>query len=220
MEKFRGKHRGRRAFIACNGPSLNDTDVSKLKNEIVFGLNRGYLKKDLKITYLVVVNDLVEHQFRDELLKVRCKAFFTNSLHCPHCYGMLWTPNKPTFTGDPTKPMWQGHTVTYAAMQLAYFMGIKNLYLIGCDHSYTNKTSKKGKGRGLVSKGTDPNHFALNYFGKGIRWDPYHPKSVEKAYRLAMRAYKKAGRHIYNASAYTKLSESIIPRVDFDSLFE
>jgi len=168
---------------------------------------------------MVVVNDLVEKQWRDQLMGVKCKAFFTNAITGPNCYRMLWTPDIPKFTGDPTRPMWQGHTVTFAAMQMAYFMGIKKLYLVGCDHSYTYNTSKKQGGRGLISQGRDPNHFDASYFGKGVRWDRYEPRAVERAYKLAVAAYKKAGRAIYNASEHTKLAEDIIPRVDFDSLF-
>jgi hypothetical protein len=36
-------HKGRRAFIIGNGPSLRQTDLSKLKNEFTFGMNRIYL---------------------------------------------------------------------------------------------------------------------------------------------------------------------------------
>src|SRR6187551_16933 len=36
-------HKGKRAFIIGNGPSLKQTDLSKLKNEITFGMNRVYL---------------------------------------------------------------------------------------------------------------------------------------------------------------------------------
>jgi len=222
MEKFRGIHAGKRAFIACNGPSLNDTPVQKLKHDIVFGLNRGYLRKGLPITYLVVVNDLVERQFSDEMRNYaskHCKAFFTNNIGGANCHRMLWTPDSPKFTGDPTKPMWQGHTVTFAAMQLAYFMGVKTLYLIGCDHSFTNEGSVRKKGeRGRLALHDDPNHFSPDYYGKGVRWDAYEPGAVERAYLLATKAYRKVGRKIWNASAHTKLPESVIPRIDFDTI--
>ena len=36
-------HKGERCFIIGNGPSLKQTDLTKLKNEYTFGLNRIYL---------------------------------------------------------------------------------------------------------------------------------------------------------------------------------
>ncbi len=219
MKRFKNIHRGKRAFIACNGPSLNDVDVTKLKGEIVFVLNRGYLKKGLPITYLVVVNDLVEKQFAKELLAVKCKAYFSNGLSGPRVYRLRWTPNIPKFTGDPTQLMWQGHTVTYSAMQIAFFMGIKKLYLVGCDHSFDYSTARRDGKRGVVTTTKDLSHFDPNYWGKGVRWDPYPLKSAAKAYHLAYKGFKKAGRILANASSVTALSEDVLPRVDFDSLF-
>lgn len=222
MQRFHNKHKGKRGFIACNGPSLNDIDMTKLQGEIVFGLNRGYLKKGLPIKYLVVVNDLVEQQFGDEMKKYarkHCTAFFTCYLTGTNCYRLQFTPDIPKFTGDPTRPVWQGFTVTYSAIQIAYYMGITPLYLIGLDHYYDYSRTVKKPGRGLLSTGDDINHFDPNYWGKGVRWDKYGLKKASQAYRLAYRAFKKAGRKIYNASTVTGLSEDVMPRIDFGSLF-
>src|SRR5512139_2649265 len=43
MAEYYNIHRGERCFIIGNGPSLNDTDLSKLKDEFTFGMNRIYL---------------------------------------------------------------------------------------------------------------------------------------------------------------------------------
>jgi len=222
MQRFKDCHKGKRGFIACNGPGLNDIDVTKLEGEIVFGLNREYLKKQLPIDYLVVVNDLVEKQFGDEMKKYardNCSAFFTCYLTGPRCFRLRFTPDIPKFTGDPTQPVWQGYTVTYSAIQLAYYMGITPLYLIGLDHYFSYKKAKKVEGRGLLATGPDPNHFSPDYWGTGVRWDKYGIAAATNAYRLARKAFDEAGRKIYNASSVTHLSEEIFPRVDFDGLF-
>ncbi len=36
-------HHGQRCFIIGNGPSLQRTDLTKLKDEFTFGMNRIYL---------------------------------------------------------------------------------------------------------------------------------------------------------------------------------
>jgi hypothetical protein len=43
LQSLKNVHNGRRAFIIGNGPSLKQTDLSRLKNEFTFGLNRIYL---------------------------------------------------------------------------------------------------------------------------------------------------------------------------------
>ena len=43
LQAFKDIHKGKRAFIIGNGPSLKQTDLTKLKNEFTFGLNRIYL---------------------------------------------------------------------------------------------------------------------------------------------------------------------------------
>ena len=43
LEVYRDLHRGKRCFVIGNGPSLKQTDLSLLKNEFTFGLNRIYL---------------------------------------------------------------------------------------------------------------------------------------------------------------------------------
>lgn len=219
LRKFKNIHKGGRAFIACNGPSLNDIDVSKLNGETVFGLNRGYLKKELPIKYLVVIAKPVIEQWPEEILKVPCDALFCNKLSGNHVYHMSWKGDEPFFQKDLTKPMWQGHTVTYVAMQLAYYMGITELYCIGMDHKFSYENTKKNPdGHGLVNVGNDLNHFDPNYFGDGSVWLKQDKQHVETAYNLARRSFEVDGRKIYNASTFTILSEEILPRIDFNDI--
>src|SRR3990170_3289750 len=62
-------HKGKRAFVIGNGPSLKQTDLSKLKNEITFGMNRIYLAFPywgFTTTYFCSINDLVIEQFHED----------------------------------------------------------------------------------------------------------------------------------------------------------
>jgi len=43
LTALKDKHRGERCFIIGNGPSLRNTDLSCLRNEYTFGMNRIYL---------------------------------------------------------------------------------------------------------------------------------------------------------------------------------
>ena len=55
FEKFKDKHKNKRVFIIGNGPSLKDTNLNLLKNEISIAMNRVSLiyekNKDWKPTY-------------------------------------------------------------------------------------------------------------------------------------------------------------------------
>lgn len=44
--KFKDKHKGKRAFIIMNAPSLAKLDLKPLSNELVFFANRGFMHKD------------------------------------------------------------------------------------------------------------------------------------------------------------------------------
>ena len=208
MNQFKNKHRGQRCIIACNGPGLNDIDMSLLDGEIVIALNRGYLKKDMPITYMVVVNRKVEDQWGDEINKLGAKAVFSNSLSGSHI--LQFSPDVPSFQTDITKQMWQGHTVTYVALQIAYYMGFSKVGLIGCDHNFPHM------GRKLV--GDDINHFDPNYFPDGARWDLPNLARTELAYSLAKKAFESAGRHLYNCSTFTKLD--VIDKMSLSSFVE
>ncbi len=43
LAELKDVHKGKRAFIVGNGPSLKQTDLSKLKNEVTFAMNCFYL---------------------------------------------------------------------------------------------------------------------------------------------------------------------------------
>ena len=62
LSELKNIHKGKRAFIIGNGPSLKQTDLSKLKTEITFGMNRIYLAFPewvFTTNYLCITNDLV-----------------------------------------------------------------------------------------------------------------------------------------------------------------
>lgn len=216
--------RGQRCFIIGNGPSIQQTDLQLLKNEFTFGLNRIYLLfAELRFvtTYLVAVNKLVIEQCAGEIISQPCHKFLPwgSRGYLPHYppenISLIQTEVlHPRFCHDASRPMWQGGTVTYVAMQLAYHMGFDQVILVGVDHSFTTKGEANKE---VVSQGDDPNHFAPNYFGKGFRWQLPDLETSEIAYRMARQAYEADGRQILDATIGGKLT--VFPKVDYLSLF-
>lgn len=221
-------HKGQRAFILGNGPSLKHTDLSKLRGEITFGLNRIYLlfpELGFQTTYLVSINDLVIEQCAAEMAALTLPKFISwrsrrhfeslPNLRPDRLPTFLYTTyDLPRFARDARGRLWEGATVTNVALQLAYHMGIQQVILIGVDHNFVSKGPANTT---VISEGDDPNHFSPAYFGKGFRWQLPDLETSEIGYRLARQAYEQAGRQVLDATIGGKLT--IFEKVDYDSLF-
>jgi hypothetical protein len=220
---FKDLHAGKRCFIVGNGPSLKQMDLSYLQNEYTFGLNRIYLlfpEVGFQTTYLVSVNELVLEQCAQEMRQLNLPKFITwRARH--------WLANDPNtlfldtdftaperFSSDLTRRIFEGFTVTFVALQLAYYMGFQQAILIGVDHNFVTQGTPN---QTVVSTGDDPNHFAPGYFGKGFRWQLPDLEGSERAYLLAQQAYTQAGRQVLDATVGGKLM--IFPKVNFLDLF-
>jgi hypothetical protein len=217
-------HKGRRAWIIGNGPSLKQTDLSRLKDEFTFGLNRIYLmfpKLGFKTTYFVSVNDLVIQQCVDDISALPMPKFLSWHSHRFFPAGPLpatflyTTYDNPAFASEVTHRVWESATVTYVALQLAFHMGFDQIILVGVDHN-SNVPGKPNTT--VVSSGDDPNHFHPGYFGIGFRWQLPDFEMSEIGYQLARQAYEAAGREVLDATIGGKLT--IFRKVDYLSLFK
>jgi hypothetical protein len=221
LSGFANTHRGERCVIIGNGPSLRKTDMSLLEDQVTFGLNRVYLAFDewgFDTTYHVVVNKFVAEQSGDELSRVRSPLFTTlgNAKHLvggPNPPLLLLNHRRPGFYGDVRYGIWEGATVTFVAMQLAYYMGFSEVILVGVDHRF--KTT--GPAHKLVeSTSEDPNHFDPRYFGPGYKWQLPDLETSEIAYGLAREAFERDGRRIVDATVDGALD--IFPRAELSGL--
>jgi hypothetical protein len=223
LHQLENIHKDKRCFIIGNGPSLRLTDVNKLRDEYTFGLNRIYLlfpQLGFSTTYLVSVNDLVLEQCAAEMKTLSLPKYLTwRSRHWFHDDSKV-TYLDTDFTGlenfcpKLTRRIFEGFTVTYVALQLAFHMGFSEVILVGVDHNFVTQGPAN---QAIVSQGDDPNHFAPDYFGKGFKWQLPDLAGSERAYSLAREAYLNAGRHVLDATINGKLT--IFPKVDYSSLF-
>jgi len=229
LAELKDRYKGERAFIIGNGPSLRDTDLSKLSNEFTFGMNRIYLMFEelgFRTSFLSVVNDLVIEQTAADLAALDMPRFLTwrsrkyfrpedfhqNSENLPTF--LYTTYDAPSFSRDVRGRLWEGATVTYVTIQLAFHMGFQEMILIGVDHNY----QASGKPNATVtSQGDDPNHFSANYFGKGFRWQLPDLETSEIGYRMARATIEADRRKIVDATVGGKLT--IFDKVNYDSLF-
>jgi hypothetical protein len=222
--ELKDKHKGGRCFVIGNGPSLNNMNLSLLKDEITIGMNRIYLlfpKIGFSTSYYVAVNGLVVEQYAREIEEVN-SIKFVNWLTRRHvktksdCFYI----NDPSgghdikFSKNPLRKTYFDSTVTFASMQLAYWMGFDEVILIGVDHNFVTKGESDKK---VTSQGDDPNHFDSSYFGKGVQWQLPNLDRSEVSYRLAKSEFEKDNRKIFDATVGGKLD--IFDKVDYKDLF-
>ena len=206
IRQFHNKHLGQRCVIIGNGPSLNEMDLSFLRHEICFGMNKIYLgfeRWNFTPTYYVAVNEFAIEQSVDEIRKMSCPKFIGNrgiSGFEPTddiIFMKTFPPPGEAFSKRADVGLEEGATVTYVAMQLAYYMGFSEVVLIGVDHHFVTQGTPH---KTVVSDGDDPNHFDPSYFGKGLKWQLPDLVGSEKSYRVAKQVFEESGRRIIDAT--------------------
>jgi hypothetical protein len=215
-------------------------DLAPLNSEYTFAVNGIFYKTEEcgYRPYYYVVEDY--HVVRDNMARIRDylpreggakflpARFRMNFLNCR---GNTYFLNMnrgfyderspyyetPRFSVDVARNVYCGQSVTIVNLQLAYYMGFSEVYLIGMDFSYTIPASALKNGDVIESTEDDVNHFHPDYFGKGKKWHDPKLRNVLKSYRLCRLMYEMDNRRIYNATLGGKLE--VFPRAGYESLF-
>lgn len=201
---FQDIHAGEICVIVGNGPSLRDVPLAFLKKYPTFGTNRIYLHPEGFIpTYYCSVNPLVIEQSAAEINAIPCRAKFIAADYAsliPGSYGLVST-GAQLFSFNPAAYIYEGYTVTYVCMQLAFFMGFRTVLLVGVDHKFIMNGTPNAE---TVWEGNDPNHFTESYF-KDARWNNPDLERSAQAYALAEKAFRENKRRILNLTKDTAL---------------
>jgi hypothetical protein len=222
-------HKDRRCFIIGNGPSLKIADLEKLGQEITFAVNKIYLAFDQtnwRPSYYVVTDGLVAKQNYHEINELfgfpklisswateRWYTPFKNAIYFRY-KGYETYPEPPGFEKNIIDKIYAGRTVVYACLQLACFMGIKEIFLLGIDFNFVEPSNMNN---GILSSEGEVNHFHPDYRKIGEKWFDPKIEYQKKAFQVADESIIQLGGRIYNATRGGKLE--IFRRVDFDSLF-
>ena len=230
---LRNIHQGKRCFIIGSGPSINKMDLSLLKSEITFGHNAFYLIKDrvgFLPTYYVIEDPLPSEDNADEINRLTdtTKIFPHDLKYClepnnttiyiyfNRYYSYYPSADFPQFSKNILKRVYWGGTVVYMSLQLAFYMGIHKIYLIGIDLDY--KIPDGTTDMVIVSQEEDSNHFHPDYFGPGKRWHQPMVNRMQHSFNYAYKFMKSEGRHLFNATVGGNLRN--IPRVSYDRIFD
>ena len=221
QQLLKNRHQGEQCIIVCNGPSLNLMDLDFLKQHICLGLNKIYLgfhKFGFYPRYYVCVNPTVIAQSSDEIEKLNAVKFIGNRggtvVENALTYAINTSNPPERFCKDISKGVREGGTVTYAALQIAYYLGFKQVVIIGMDHNFSFEGQPN---ESRIMQGADQNHFVANYFGYGQSWDNPDLQKSEESYQIAREVFEANGREILDATVNGKCQ--IFKKVDYRELF-
>lgn len=217
--ELKDKHKGEQCFIIGGSPSLKMLDLTKLNNEYTFSVNWGFKLKEQGLkhaTYHVMTDPATfkDDNATDFLPEDFCNTYLISSeikfpkekfdtIFFDFIYKDLG--NTKLFETDITKPLAENRTVILIAMQLAYYMGFKKMYIIGVDLDFQN------------IKG----HAYSETIGEKNRQKMFSTKFAQEMYtgiESATRILNGLGVEVYNASPVGNLN--CMPRVDYISIFK
>lgn len=145
IKKFKNIHLNDTCVIVGTGPSLKDTDLSFINKFKTFGVNNGYKLKKINYDYFCVQDEIVwenEKYNIFENLNQKTKIFIRDNCKNEKKYNRKFfvlkklESLKKNSIIDIEKGIWKPYTVVGMCMQIAYYMGFKNIVLIGCDCFY------------------------------------------------------------------------------------
>lgn len=233
--KYKDLHKGEACFVIGNGPSLTTKDLDRIKEKGIpsFAANGIYNlfdKTSWRPTYMV----FQDQQMIDGLVNLFgdfssvCEAIFVRRDVYNQVDEKIRDSGKVIylrlvmnirkdlyydFSQDLMKCAYDGCTVTYLMIQLAYFMGFSTIYLIGLDHNFPISFDEKGN----VIKNDDVEMHAFKD-ASHVVLNPARVLETTFAYRSARKFLDKKGIEIYNCTRGGKLEEFI--RKDLDKVLE
>jgi len=163
-----------------------------------FGQNKIYLLNGFTPTHYVAVNPLVIQQSADSINALDCTKWIAREF-MPLIDGAMpiYKTGARKFHTTPPKA-YEGFTVTFVSLQIAYWLGFRRVLLVGIDHRYQYEGKPNAK---TIWEGADVNHFHPDYF-RGQEWNNPDLAKSEIYYRMAREAY--AG-EVYNLTPNTGL---------------
>lgn len=221
LRALKDKHKGERCFIVCTGPSLSIVDLEMLKNEYTFGVNNVFYlfeKTSWRPNYYGIIDPSVfeklsndpifrelEHVFIPDLFEkmykhIPIKQYYTFPMDYFELYWSKLFNRSMRFSDDISILVYDIATVAYSLMQIAVYMGFKEIYLLGCDCNYSEEKQ----------------HFAD--YGIKVKDAVTTENNLIAAFSAARKYADSHGIKIYNATRGGKLE--VFERVDFDSLFK
>lgn len=216
-----------KCFIIGNGPSLTADDLTTLHNNNIpcFASNNILKMFDKTIwrpTYyvcedLLVLQDLQEKinntKLNIKIAPVNYHWFLDGDIVDAKYYFQVFSDTEK-FSDDIAKHIIGKGTVTTTCVQIATYMGYKEIYLLGIDHNYRKFINNSGV---ITENKNIKDYFDEDYAKTMEKKMIPNLEATTKAYEEVKEHCDKIGVKIFNATRGGKLE--VYPRADFDGLF-
>lgn len=228
LKTLKGIHDGKRCFIIGNGPSLRAADLDLLRGEYTFAANRIFnifSQTDWRPYYYLITDKKMLKEIQNNLTKYDLGHMFlrygstnldgpTNKLTKIYV-GLLYNPNNPWayddkkyISEDVAHHFCDAFTVTFNSIQLAIYMGFKEIFLLGVDHTFSRTYDPAGKLQ--VDSGVK------DHFDGSELAIPAAVNTNVYAFAVAREYCDTHGIKIFNATRGGKLE--VFERINFDEL--
>ena len=156
LKQYKDIHKGERCFIVGTGPSLKMEDLEKIKGEYSFSVNSIVLSfpdTTWRPTYYAIGDSFGYEKLKTAIREANMPTIFcgiSNKVMTPKMdvkfipypvnlldHGKMIPEHINKFGGDAFKVVYDGHSITYSAMELAVYMGFKEIVLLGIDCDYS-----------------------------------------------------------------------------------
>jgi hypothetical protein len=180
LYNLRNLYENKRCFIIAMGPSLKMSDIELLKNEITFSMNsvcKIFDKTEWRPTFYGIQDRFVYSKMEKIITKYfknesnvfvsdeldRLYEIPSNYIKFPfnsvyHLYDQQFGKFYSKFSSNAYSIVYDGYSITYSLIQIAIFMGFKEIYLLGTDCNY-----KKNADNHFVESGHYDKREYLNY---------------------------------------------------------
>lgn len=191
LEDFKDLHPSKHCFIISSGTNLKELDLEPLNRRLTIGVNRSFLGFPNSYYHCVFDHRLYdlypEELHRSRFLFTLEDRPFGIPIHLIGSEGFSW---------DLMNGIYSGYTISYFALQLAVYMGFKEIYFLGLD---------------LVNTPSET-HFFGHDFNSANHDTTEFPKMRNSFEKIAPEL-KAKGINVYNCSPISSLK--CFPYVDY-----
>lgn len=230
LKKLKNSYDGKRCFIIGNGPSLRKEDLDLLKDEVCIASNKIYLmyqNTEWRPEIYTAQDEIIIHDNYNEIRALEAKHKFLiipetskpydiSAIYLRKRLCKITSSNLPLFSTDLSDAVYEGYSIVYTNIQLAVYLGFKEIYLLGVDHSYSIQKNIDGS---IQKNENVQNYFDVNYSKKTFESGALNIPRTEET-TLAFVAAKKFAEindiKIFNATRGGKLE--VFPRIALEDI--
>ncbi|MED7820126.1 MULTISPECIES: 6-hydroxymethylpterin diphosphokinase MptE-like protein [unclassified Francisella] len=210
VKKLKNAELGKDIYILANGPSIKREDLSLLRDKVVIGMNAnplleekfGFVSKYYVVSDARFINHPQKRMMATEMLSPETIRVFRYELKNYDVADLINTTyyvkaiGRNGFSFNLMKGYYFGCTTSMLAIQLAVYLGAKNIYILGMDLKYS---------------GSEPRFYQETEVQEYDSFTSTQIMNVRNAFLLL----KDKGINLFNCS-YNSLLYPYLPYVEFN----